>query len=217
VTERSHRQPWGELRQVNPKGPVLVIRYRPTVDPDGGGGGWRSVERPRRVTALEWAGVPLRTLTVGILLWRGGESIEDPIGVLDAMGRPRARLQPPPELEFVCPPWSFTGTRWVIGTPLQISDELHNRKRERIRALATIKLARYIVAGVAFNEVERTPSAASEHFARRDTAIVRSGDTLESIAIRHFGDHRRAPEIGELNGIRDPRRLTIGARLQLPA
>ncbi|RMH57389.1 MAG: LysM domain-containing protein, partial [Candidatus Hydrogenedentota bacterium] len=47
--------------------------------------------------------------------------------------------------------------------------------------------------------------------------IVRSGETLYSIARSELGDGERWKELARLNGITDPRRLFVGQRLRLPA
>lgn len=49
------------------------------------------------------------------------------------------------------------------------------------------------------------------------TYVVRSGDTLEAIALRALGDRGRWREIQRLNGDLDPRRLHVGQKLALPA
>lgn len=42
------------------------------------------------------------------------------------------------------------------------------------------------------------------------TYIVREGDTLTSIAARLLGDPTLFRELGEINGIRDPRSIKAG-------
>jgi hypothetical protein len=46
--------------------------------------------------------------------------------------------------------------------------------------------------------------------------VVCDGDSLQSIAYRHYGDATRWRVIAETNGIDDPTRLTRGARLAVP-
>lgn len=45
---------------------------------------------------------------------------------------------------------------------------------------------------------------------------VRAGDTLWAIAERHYGDGNLWGRIADANGVRDPRRLAIGAVLTIP-
>ena len=49
------------------------------------------------------------------------------------------------------------------------------------------------------------------------TVTVRPDDTATSLAYRALGDPNRALELLDANGIRDPRRLTPGAVLIVPA
>lgn len=45
---------------------------------------------------------------------------------------------------------------------------------------------------------------------------VRAGDTLSRIALRFYDDPNAWPRIAKASGIRDPRRLKVGARLTIP-
>jgi nucleoid-associated protein YgaU len=47
------------------------------------------------------------------------------------------------------------------------------------------------------------------------TYTVKDGDTLTSIAARELGDVTKWVKIAALNGIRDPRALTVGQVIQL--
>jgi nucleoid-associated protein YgaU len=47
-------------------------------------------------------------------------------------------------------------------------------------------------------------------------AVTFDGEDLMAIAARELGDVRRWREIADLNGIRDPRAVTIGQVLRLP-
>jgi hypothetical protein len=70
-----------------------------------------------------------------------------------------------------------------------------------------------ILARVA-RELEATVTVLVEG-ARRRTYVVRSVDSLQSIAGRFLGDWREWPRIAELNGL-DPGPLTAGVVLTLP-
>ncbi len=45
--------------------------------------------------------------------------------------------------------------------------------------------------------------------------MVRKGDTLSKIAARVYGNANRWPEIAELNGIRNPKNVTVGQSLKV--
>ena len=49
-----------------------------------------------------------------------------------------------------------------------------------------------------------------------DSYTVQRGDTLWSIAVRHYGDGQRWVDIAEANGITDQARLPVGKKLVLP-
>jgi nucleoid-associated protein YgaU len=58
-------------------------------------------------------------------------------------------------------------------------------------------------------------SSASGH-GRSAGTVTFDGDDLMSVAARELGDARRWREIADLNGIRDPRAVTVGQVLRLP-
>lgn len=49
-----------------------------------------------------------------------------------------------------------------------------------------------------------------------ETYVVRQGDTLATIAAERYGSPDRWQEIGTLNGIDDPRDVTVGQTIKLP-
>ena len=48
------------------------------------------------------------------------------------------------------------------------------------------------------------------------TYVVKAGETLAQIARKTLGSERYVKDIAELNGIKDPSRVTPGTRLKLP-
>lgn len=217
----------GLLRQVKPSGPTLRFRYNPaTVQPGGGTGGWSRVHRPQRRVALEWAGIPERTLAFTLLLdgYEADRSVEPECRMLERMGEPRAPQRPPPVLEFVYGP-AGRGRRWVIDG-LAWGAELRNSNLQRVRQEVTVTLVEY-------EDVDVVLTAADRHRKRRGrkrkdeddkdeprqsrrTYTVKRGDTLSSIAAKKLGAASRWREIARLNKIRDPRKLRVGQRLHLP-
>lgn len=47
-------------------------------------------------------------------------------------------------------------------------------------------------------------------------AIIKQGDTLWALAVKHYGDGTRWREIATANGIADPRKLKIGQNITIP-
>lgn len=215
----------GKLRQVRPRGGVLRFQLNPSqVTPDGGVGGWARRQRPGLPPALEWEGVPEQTLAFTLLLdgWDRERSVEPDIRLLKQMGRPRARKRPPPELELE---YGGTGhgTTWVIDS-LSWGEELRNGQLARIRQEVSVVLLEYVEADVTLTPADRHKENKGGN---RDeggggsgggnrTASARAGDTLAAVAARELGSAARWPELADLNGLRDPSRVTTGQTLRLP-
>jgi len=75
--------------------------------------------------------------------------------------------------------------------------------------------------GAPLPTMDATPGTPAADVPARDTAdtyTVRRGDTLESIAIKAYGDARRVNDLLQANQatVRDPRRLRPGMKLTLP-
>lgn len=48
------------------------------------------------------------------------------------------------------------------------------------------------------------------------THVMKAGETLTKIALQHYGDAGRWPEIARANGIKDTRNIAIGTKLKVP-
>jgi nucleoid-associated protein YgaU len=62
--------------------------------------------------------------------------------------------------------------------------------------------------------VKENPTQSADH---RKTRLVRRGDRLSSIAFEEYADAAKWRPIADANGIDDPNRLVVGARLVIPA
>ena len=62
----------------------------------------------------------------------------------------------------------------------------------------------------------RVEPVAEEEVSRKRNHWVRRGETLFSIAVRHYNDGRRWKEIARANRLGDPRKLKAGTRLEIP-
>ena len=62
--------------------------------------------------------------------------------------------------------------------------------------------------------VRENPTQSADH---RKTRLVRRGDRLPGIAWEEYADASRWRPIAEANGIDDPKNLTVGTRLVIPA
>lgn len=218
----------GALHQVRPPGPVLTFQINPeSVVRRGGVGGWRIYDRPRRAAALEWGGQPVEEIAFTLTFdgWEQEVSVEAELELLEAMGRPVAPGEPPPELRLAYGPIGTGDETWVL-TELDYGDELRNAALERIRADVGVTLVRYEKAGVTLRPVDRHKKRQRDRAeevggpvpqADRVVVVVSSDEDLARIAARELGDASRWPEIAELNDLRDPRWIQAGANLMLPA
>lgn len=145
----------GSLRQVKPRGETLDFQYNPeTVVETPAVGGWERLSRPRRATALNWLGSPERSVTMTLRLDGFPDtSIERDIRILEAMGEPRSKRKPPPQLRLIYG-GQFKNALWVIDA-LDYSDELRNRRLDRVFVEATITLVEYVGVDVTLTAAER--------------------------------------------------------------
>lgn len=216
------------LRQVKPRGEIIVFAITPDqVTPGGGVGGWARVTRPRRTTATEWEALPERTLSFPVFFdgWPsdGGDpvSVERECRILEKMGEPAGPRQAPPELEFT---FGRLGrnTRWVIDS-LERGEALFDPNLHRVRADFTVTLLQKI-------DAEATLTAAEKHREKgkgdndndkggkssNRIIVARAGDTLTRLAARELGDPNLWTVIAELNELRDPNLVPEGLELKLP-
>lgn len=180
----------------------------------GGFGGWTQVARPRRKALTQWDGEQPLELTFSILFdgFENGQSVEADCLTLERLARqqqdgsdpPIVRHgggMPHPELD-----WIVSDLSWDV-------DPVYSQSGNRVRQQVTVKLLEHVAA-------EAIPTAASVAAAKSGGAtkayVVKTGDTLSSIAAKQLGDHKRWTEIATLNGIRDPKSIRAGQRLRLP-
>jgi nucleoid-associated protein YgaU len=52
--------------------------------------------------------------------------------------------------------------------------------------------------------------------ARHSTHVVKTGESLPSIAVKEYGDRDKWKVIASANNVRDPRHPKVGTRLKLP-
>jgi hypothetical protein len=120
----------------------------------------------------------------------------------------------PPTLTFS---WGTFTSFKAVCRQLSVQFTLFRPDGTPIRALARMAL-------IQVAKDPRTPHgtpAAPQNPTTRATErlrahIVRDGDSLQSIAYRHYGDATRWRVVAENNGIDDPTRLVRGASLSIP-
>lgn len=187
-----------------------------------GVGGWQEVARPRRKGMTEWRGPNPAKATLQVLFdgFAAGRSVEADVAALRTKFAPAIAEQEPPRLT-VTGAWPIPSTvSWVVQS-ITVDDFIRVRSAT-VRAFVTVELLEYVAGDV----VTRSTTAAKRASAKTATAgktsaaaktyTVKAGDTLSKIAAAKLGNWRRYTEIAQLNGIRDPNRLTVGRKLRLP-
>lgn len=214
------------LSQITPAGRTLTFDLDPEqVTASSGVGGWEEVPHPYRPSTTRWTSLPLRQLTVALMLdgWRQQRSVEEECRILEAYARPQANTNTPPVLAFL---WgSYAPLRWVIND-LSWGDELRDPAGRRLRQQVTLSLLEHREDALSVADPRKAAPAPAKGTPRPSTAApvasgrtytVKRGDTLSVIASRELGRSSRWPEVAKLNNLRDPDRLTVGQRLRLPA
>jgi hypothetical protein len=212
------------LRTATPKLSVTVLRGDTPPVITGGYGGWENQPRPHRQDLTVWKGRAPFSMDLPLLFddYIAGGSVETPISVLERMALPPASGKEPPvvavtgAVAIARKTVPHSDLRWVIQE-LVWGDALWSTGGYRTRAAVTVKLLHYVAP-------DRVQSGTAAGRARLAVAgdggpkafTVGHGDTLSSVAARELGDYTRWPEIADLNGLRDPDRLTVGQTLRLP-
>jgi hypothetical protein len=111
-----------------------------------GYGGWEEVARPRRKPLTSWIGSPGWHMQLGLMLdhWARGESVEDQVATLEAMGKPTASDGNPPRLTIDAPGHAVQGQgrTWVIDT-ITWGDAIMGPAGNRQRQVAVLALIEY--------------------------------------------------------------------------
>jgi hypothetical protein len=217
------------LKQVSPVGASLTFALDPSdVRLTGGVGGWDEIAHPKTASSVEYAGQPLRTLTIEALFdgWQKQASVEEPLRVLDVWGRIPAGRREPAVLQFLYA--NLSAYRWVVNG-LDLGDQLRRSSDgQRVRQGVTITLLEYRDTVITVSPAKRAtpapapkgqpgkPSSGPKPAASGKTYTVKAGDTLSKIAQAQLGNASRWPEISRLNGIRDPKAIKVGQKLRLP-
>lgn len=204
----------GELIQVDPPGPTLRFRWNPRqLLREPRKPRFATIERPHRVSALEWEGKTPFTLRFQLRLdGFPDESVEPDIARLEGFAAVHPN-RPPPRLRLRYA--GFSPVLYII-TELSYGEEVRRADLARVRVDVDISLLEYQTAEVIPTPARRQAERPAPSTPAVGTHTVRAGDTLWSIAQRELGDGRRHTDIAELNGIRDPNRINVGQTLRIP-
>lgn len=209
----------GELIQVDPAGPTLTFDWNPTTLVRSGRlARLTDVDRPRRTSAVEWAGTDPFTIEFTLRLdGYPDESVHDRLAVLEQMAGIHRPDEEPPRVRLRYS--GFSQVRYVIAG-LDQGPEVRRDDLAIVRVDIAVTLREWVVPDLvvtparrAQQRVEAAPET-SQTAGRTHTVV--SGDTLWALAVKHLGSGPRWQEIADANGVRDPRLLQIGTVLRLP-
>lgn len=178
--------------------------------------------------------------------WTTGRSIERQISALERIALPREGGQPPIiHLQTASGAVPWRRRKWVVDA-ISWGDALMNRKGNRVRQMVTLTLLQYVSDDLierrapskkrrsrhgrktgkgskkGAKEKRRHARRGRRHrkggraMPRAGTVTAYDGEDLLSLAATELGDARRWREIADLNGIRDPRAITVGQVIRLP-
>lgn len=187
----------------------------------GGYGGWEVVPRPRRLGLTVWRGRNPFGLDIPILFddFSGDGSVEQDISKLERMALPPKALEEPPVVR-IRGPVPRSNLLWVIADITWGASTSTVTASGRVRQEATVHLLRYFAEDTVQLQTaaqkSRDANKPKKKSGGKKMLAVTAGDSLSSIAARELGDASRWGEIADLNGIRDPRSITIGTILRMP-
>lgn len=213
--------PRARLVPEDPALPTVYFPIAPNALPnDGLAPGYTRVDPPGRTPVMLRSSEPLHTITLSATLVQRryiDEDVETQLARLRALARSTSRVR----LSYGS---SEGGWWWITGFGWDVEDRVPYRN-DILRAVARLDLVR-ATGGPAVNEAKSTPIRAVLHrpageIIPRERSPVRThrvarGDTLARLALRYLGSADHAALIADANGIRNPRRLTLGQSLVIP-
>jgi hypothetical protein len=207
-------------------------------------GGWSLVEVPKRMGLSEWTGRPPMGLQITFYIDRLNTPLDDEPGrelsrqfnALEVMAGVSHRDDEPPEVIFnsggLCPHDYSQNPKWtwVIETLSWDAERIvNNAARRPIFLAGTLTLRQFnadelldAYRGPAKKNRDKNKKKGGKGGGGKSkssppkTHTVKSGETLSRIAADLLGDAKRWREIADLNNIRNPRNLKVGAVLRIP-
>lgn len=179
----------------------------------GGGARFKTVPRPRRTSLVQWDGSDPYQMDVPVLFdgWIDETSMETDIAILNQMHSADnvADLIPPPTV-FIDGAVPIKNARWVIADITWGQTVIYHAigdKGFRYRQDAVVHLLQFVPSDPLV--FKKPASTGIVH-------IVKSGETLKSIAKDHTGDANKAKDIQKANDIRDAKTIKPGDKVKIP-
>lgn len=176
-----------------------------------GGGGWETVDRPRRTGFTQWSGGDPYQMDIPVLFdgWANGRSQEAAISMLNQMKMSPGPWLPPPTVTIIglVP---VKGATWVIQNIEWGDDVIWQADGEsgyRLRQDAVVQLLQFVAEDRLTIRKQSPPIKLH---------IVRKGDTLANISKREYGTTKYVAMLKKANNIRDPNHLKLKSTVKLP-
>lgn len=190
----------------------------------GGLGGWKIVERQDDIAATIWSGQEPLTADVPIMLdgYANDSGVASQLNTLFKLGRDaRGDENVPPVFKLYGPIAPIPdGKEWVLGDngiDLDPDSVIRSDGGDLMRQALVLHLLEYVRPDVIrLRHKKRRNERTGLGQATPVIYETRKGDTLESIAVAVFHDHKKWKQIGDLNNLHDPHRiLPAGKTLRL--
>lgn len=214
-----------EIIPINPPGPGVRLLMGEEPPRRGVAHSWEIIPRPKRKSVTEYSGREPGTYALAAVLSYADidRSIESLIIDMEVkLANPKPPRGEPPVVQIRgggIPPLDAI-TPWVLTSIDYDGEEIRLPDGPRTMAEFTMNFIEYVPSRLTIG-TGSTKSVAAQASAASTTKAasnytVKSGDTLQTIAARVLGNQARWAEIGTLNGIRDPRNVTVGQTIRLP-
>ena len=198
-----------------------------------GGGGWQVIDRSRKKAATEWLDYYPYVMTCTCLLDGGvglePASVEGYITTLESFEVPVPGSSPPlPPILTVKGPVPHTDLFWVCTRLEQTGGEtgqIRNLAGQRTQQKFSIELTEYspssalstsTLSATQQGQLAVGSAAGQTTVASTTSYVIKTGDTLQSIAVAQLGNVTLWVQIAVLNGLSNSVVLTPGLIILLP-
>lgn len=182
-----------------------------TGSPTGSGGAiiWKSDPPSISIADIIFEGLTTKLRCDTLLNWQSPPAISPKAIQNQATGNPVDSQ--PPTLTFQWGP-PLVGFMYDVKlTSTTISYERFNPTGIPVRAKVSLKMVQQVSM---FSNLPTNPTSGG--LPGRHTHVVKSGDSLQSIATAFYGRPQAWRQIADINGINDPARLRPGTTVYLP-
>lgn len=202
----------------------ITLPYAPrTVELDGVVPDWQTLNRPGRLPLVLREGPQLHSLTFDAFLI--GDPLDHQASAEAVLFRLRQMAQRGGRITLGnLGPSAQISTGWRLTAYRQRSELLAHGTNHATRAVVALSFleASDLILGVGpVTGGAKPPAAAAKPKASGAPAgrthTVTAGQTLWALAVRYYGSGDAWRRLADVNGIRDPRKLKVGAVLKVPA